>query len=177
MSIMRVWKRSLSSIMHFNQFSDHIDITHSESHIFQLWHEQSDFDFGFIPLGEQQMPNTLETNVIYTNNLIEIHEIVRRTKKPNFMRVRIPVTSQLNVEVWQELLKDYWDQQLLQLLRFGIPLDFNRNGQLHCEGGNHSSATQYPKDVDAYVQEETSYGAICDLSKKIQSKIHTPHLL
>ena len=90
----------VNSIMHFNQFSDHIDIADSESHIFQLWHEQSDLDFGFIPLGEQQMPNTFDTNVIHTNNLIEIHEIVRKTKNPNFMQARIPVTSQLNVEVW-----------------------------------------------------------------------------
>ena len=36
------------------------------------------------------------------------------------MQAHIPVTSQLNVEVWQELLKDYWDQQLLQLLSFRL---------------------------------------------------------
>ena len=149
-----VEEKFVNSILHFNQFSEHIDITKPQSHIFQSWREQSDFDFGFIPLGEQQMPNTSHTSVIDTNDLIEIHEIVRKTKKPNFMQARIPVMSQLNVEVWQELLKDYWDQQLLQLLRFCFPLDFNRNGQLH------SSATQYPKDVDAYIQEESSYGAI-----------------
>ena len=132
----------------------------SQSQIFKYWREQSDFEFGFIPLGEQQMPDTLQINAIDTNDLIEIHKIVRQTKKPNYMQARIPVTSQLKVEVWQELLKDYWDQQLLQLLRFGFPLDFNRNLQLHYEGGNHSSAIQYSKDVDAYIQEETSYGAI-----------------
>ena len=90
------------------------------------------------------------------------------------MQARIPITSQLNVEVWEELLKDYWDQQLLQLLRFGFPLDFNRKGQLHCEGGNHSSATQYPKDVDAYIQEETSYGAIlCPFKENPIKNSHT----
>ena len=77
-----VEEKFVNSIMHFNQFSDHIDIADSQSQIFQLWREQSDFEFGFIPLGEQQMPNTSETNVIDTNNLIEIHEIVRRTKSP-----------------------------------------------------------------------------------------------
>ena len=67
---------------------------------------------------------------------------------------------QLKVEVWQELLKDYWNQQLLQLLRFGFPLDFNKNSPLHCEEGNHSSATQFPNDVYTYVKEESTYGAI-----------------
>ena len=45
-----VEEKFVNSIMHFNQFSDHIDIADSQSHIFQLWREQSDFDFGFIPL-------------------------------------------------------------------------------------------------------------------------------
>ena len=155
-----VEEKFVNTIMHFKQFGDQINIGDCQSQIFQKWREQSDFDFGFIPLGEQQMPTNLDINVDHTNNLIEIHEIVKNTQKPNFMQARIPVTSQLNVEVWQELLKDYWDQQLLQLLRFGFPLDFNRNSQLHCEGGNHSSAIQYPKDVEAYIQEETNYGAI-----------------
>ena len=114
-------EKIVNSIMHFNQFGDHLDVGDSQPLIFQQRCEQSDFKFGFIPSGEQQMPDTSETNVIDTNNLIEIHKIVRQTKKPNFMQARIPVTSQLNVEVWQ----------LLQLLRFGFPLDFNRNGQLH----------------------------------------------
>ena len=155
-----VEEKFVNTIMHFKQIGDQINIGDCQLQIFQKWREQSDFDFGFIPLGEQQMPTNLDINVRHTENLIEIHEIVKNTKKPNFMQARIPVTSQLNVEVWQELLKDYWDQQLLQLLRFGFPLDFNRNSQLHCEGGNHSSAIQYPKDVEAYIQEETSYGGI-----------------
>ena len=85
-----VEEKFVNSTMHFNQFSDHIDIADSQSHIFQLWREQSDFDFGFVPLGEQQMPNTFETNVIDTNNLIEIHEIVRRTKSPSLCRHVFP---------------------------------------------------------------------------------------
>ena len=155
-----VEEKFVNTIMHFKQFGDQINIGDCQSQIFQKWREQSDFDFGFIPLGEQQMPTNLHINTNQTDNLIEIHEMVKNTQKPNFMQARIPVTSQLNVEVWQELLKDYWDQQLLQLLRFGFPLDFNRNSQLQCEGGNHSSAIQYPKDVEAYIQEETKYGAI-----------------
>ena len=92
-----VEEKFVNSTMHFNQFSDHINFAGSQSQIFQQWREQCDFDFDFIPLGNQQVPNTFETNVIDTNNLIEIHEIVRRTKKPNFMQAHIPVTSQLTV--------------------------------------------------------------------------------
>ena len=89
-----------------------------------------------------------------------MHEIVRSSRKPNFLGARLPVTSQLNVKVSQSLLKDYWDQQLLQLLQFGFPLDFNRACPLSHDAGNHSSANEFPTDVDAYIDEECRYGAI-----------------
>ena len=73
---------------------------------------------------------------------------------------------QLKVEVWQDLLKGYWDQQLLQLLRFGFLLDFNRNCPLKNEIGNHTSAIQFPGDVDAYIEEESKYGALLGPFKK-----------
>ena len=85
--------------------------------------------------------------------------MVRQTGKPNFWGACIPVTSQLNVDKWEELLKGYWDQ-LLELLRFGFPLDFNRTCTLHNEQGNHTSATQFPLDVDAYIEEECGYGTL-----------------
>ena len=91
---------------------------------------------------------------------IQMHEIVKSTGKPNFLGARLPVMSQLNVQVWQTLLKDYWDQQLLHLLQFGFPLDFNMACPLRHDLNNHSSANEFPADVDAYIDEECRYGAI-----------------
>ena len=39
-------------------------------------------------------------------------------------------------------------------------LDFNRVCPLSHEAGNHSSANEFPADVDAYIDEECKYGAI-----------------
>ena len=50
-----VEEKFVNSIMHFNQFSENIDIARPQSHIFQLWREQSDFDFGVIPLGRSSV--------------------------------------------------------------------------------------------------------------------------
>ena len=158
--------------MQHKQFGDQFDIGDNQCQIFQKWREQSDFEFGFMPLGEQQMPQTFETNAIHTNNLIEIHEIVKQTKKPNFMQARIPVKSQLNVEVWEELLKDYWDQHLLQLLRFGFPLDFNRNGQLHCEGVIIPQPHNTRKMLTLRYRKKPAMVPYWGLLKKIPSKIH-----
>ena len=57
-------------------------------------------------------------------------------------------------------LQGYWDTQLIDLLRFGFPLDFNRLSPLQWEGQNHKSAIDYPDDIEIYLAEERSFNAI-----------------
>ena len=126
--------------------------------IYQRWLDQSDFKFGYAPLQDQMMP--LVTNQgIYTDP-VDVHKKVKQSGLPNFMAARIPIKSQLNIDKWKEALVGYWDQQLLQLIEYGFPLDFNRACKLCHEGVNHKSAIQFPSDIDAYISEETHHGAI-----------------
>ena len=57
-------------------------------------------------------------------------------------------------------LQGYWESQLIQLIQFGFPLDFNRSCVLNHEQGNHKSATEFPTDVNAYIEEEMKYKAL-----------------
>ena len=62
---------------------------------------------------------------------------------------------------WEaRVLPDYWDKQLIEFLRHGFPLDFNRNSDLNHDLNNHSSANNFPNDIEAYLVEERSHGAI-----------------
>ena len=70
------------------------------------------------------------------------------------------VYSQLNPQVRKELLANYWDQQLPYLIKNGFLLDFNTNSKLTATDKDHKSALAFPKDVDAYIQEEQKFGAI-----------------
>ena len=149
-----------NSILHINQFkmlgiSDQVD-----TEIYNTWRRQSDFDFGFIPIGEQWLPDTQVVNDAMGKSPFEIHELVRSTGRPNFMQARFPLESQLNVEAWEKYLHGYWDRQLLQLIRFGFPLDFNRSCPLTHEQGNHKSAMDFPNDINAYIEEEKKYNAL-----------------
>ena len=128
--------------------------------IFDLWRDQVDFTFGFVPLEEQVMLTANIPNSVFSGSLLHAHELVKATGKPNYLQARIPIQSQLNVEQWEEALVGYWDRQLLDLLKYGFPLDFNRSCDLGKYTGNHSSATDFPKDIEAYLQEELSYGAL-----------------
>ena len=150
-----------SSIIHVNSHKGvgvgDLDI---ESEIFKKWRDQSQFDFGYIPIDEQRMPKNLQINKCEGFSPLDIHEMVKATGVPNFMHARIPVKSQLNVQAWKNNLEGYWDEQLCQLIEFGFPLDFNRSCPLKCDRGNHKSALEFPADVDAYIAEELEYGAI-----------------
>ena len=128
--------------------------------IFDLWKNQVDFTFGFVPLQEQVLPTENIHDGVFSGSLLETHELVKATGKPNFLQARIPIQSQLNVEQWEKALVGYWDRQLLDLLKYGFPLDFNRSCDLGQYTGNHNSAIDFPKDIEAYLQEELSYGAL-----------------
>ena len=109
---------------------------------------------------------------------LEIHAFVRATGKYNYMGVRIPVKSQLNLAAWKAELTTYLDQQLLQLIEFGFPLEFNRQCPLKFEGDNHISATEYPADIEAYIQEKCHFDAILGPFQKKKTILggHWSHL-
>ena len=132
-----------NSILNFNQLKKggvgNLDF---DSEIFKKWRRQSAFDFGFIPIDEQAMPVVEYVNEWEGASPWDVHDFVKATGVPNFLKARIPIISQLNVQAWKDNLKGYWNQQLLQLLQFGFPLDFNRNCDLKCDKGNHKSALE-----------------------------------
>ena len=106
----------VNSIMHVHQFSTSGDTGNMDSEIYNAWRRQSDFDFGFVPLSDQMLPNTSTLNEAKGTSPFEIHETIRSTNKPNFMQARIQVKSQLNIEAWKKYLEGYWDRQLCELI-------------------------------------------------------------
>ena len=122
--------------------------------------EQSEFDFGFIPLTE---PMCYKGKVVNTESVecpIELYHKVANTKVANYMEARIHIVSQLNISFWRQQLVGYWDSQLLDLLQYGFPLGYNRHCKLKNDMTNHKSAVDFPDDVQAYIDEERRHGAI-----------------
>ena len=146
--------------------------------LFSQWRKQSEFDFGFIPLSDFKAPPNENINNPPQSPL-QVHHQIKSTGVLNFVLCRIPIESQLCMDEWQAVLKGYWDTQLIDLLRFGFPLDFNRNSSLKCDSRNHSLATDFPLDVEAYLKEEIEYGAIlgpfvdCPISQCHKSQFMT----
>ena len=61
--------------------------------------------------------------------LFQHNKLIRESGIPNFGGLRNPVHTQLNVKAWRFHLRDYWDQQLVDLIEYGFPLDFDRDCQ------------------------------------------------
>ena len=129
-----------SSILYANQKGSKGDWEVIDENIHQLWNSQVHFKFGFVPLQKQVLPSSDLCTNNYAGSLLQIHEVVKKSGKTNFLQAHIPIQSQLKVEAWEEALGDYWDRQLLELIKFGFPLDFNRACDLGQHTGNHSSA-------------------------------------
>ena len=123
------------------------------------WNEQTTDKFGFIPLGPLELPVT-DKRKYMGSNPIKLYDITRNETRPNFLAAQIQVKSQLKADTWEQLLVDYWDQQLPYLIRYGFPLDFDRNSKLGTNDTNHTSALAFPEDINAYLKEEIGHGAI-----------------
>ena len=104
-------------------------------------------------------------------------EIIRHTGVPNFLNARIPVATQLNPDSWAKHLTTYWDQQLVDLIRFGFPLDFDRNSTLLSSCQNHASAIEHVHHVDAYIAEELKYGAMYGPFYQLPFPVHVSPLM
>ena len=90
-----------------------------------------------------------------------VAKIIQNTNLPNYKMARIPVSSSLNIEAWEQYLSDYPDKRVVQYLKFGFPLSLSDNNDLHnTDISNHASAIQYPEAVEEYLNKEISLGAI-----------------
>ena len=138
---------------------------------------QNDKNFGFCPLNDLMVYTGHDVTWGNIPNILQAHATVRQSGLPNFMGCRIPVETQLKVPAWKKYLQSYWDNQLVDLIQFGFPLDFNRDIDLQSTDVNHTSALTYPDHVSKYIREEIQYGAIWGPFKDLPFHCHVSPFL
>ena len=161
-------KRNIPEYIYSNKFS---------SQDYVKYVQQNGKDFGFLPLNDLMLYTG--DDIIWTNipSVIEAHVIVRKLGKPNFMGARIPLASQFNINAWKFYLAQYWDNQIVDLLQYGFPLDFDRSALLQSTYVNHSSALKFPDHVQKYIETEKKYGAILGPFDKFPFECHVSPFL
>ena len=116
--------------------------------------------FGFIPIYGIKSHVVDKCHNIECNDILQLHKMLREDGRHNYEGLQIPVPSKLNYKVWAGYLREYWDWQLPLLIKFGFPLDFNRDSVVTSHDINHKSATEYPDHVSVYLEEELRHQAI-----------------
>ena len=146
-----------SSIHYFNECTKYIK-TVPDCDMYYKCREQSNFSFGFVPQCDQILPdeNCLSDDNKYS--LLQLFERVKSSGKPNFLGAKVHL--RLHVDMWKQLLSEYWDKQLLQFLEFGFPVRFNMLGKLNHTRENHKSAVDYLHHVKTYLDKEIKFGAV-----------------
>ena len=126
---------------------------------FCLWKSQTKGEFGFIPLSPLLGDKNCQEKSHITCPILA-HNQVKKSGKHNFQGEKILLDSQLNAKNWEKYLSGYWDWQLIQIIKFGFPLDCDEAVKLKCDFTNHKSAILYPEHVDMYLNEEINFKAI-----------------
>ena len=62
-----------------------------------------------------------------TFEMLNIHKQVKHSGKHNFKGCRIPINTKINTDFMRNLLFDYKDKVVCDLLEFGFPLSFKGN--------------------------------------------------
>ena len=86
--------------------------------------------FGFNPLGTLKLYTGDPVYYETIPDIIKTHIMVQNSGCLNVLKCLVSVDSNLNIENWKFHLVKYWDQQIVDLLQNGFPLDFNRDCQL-----------------------------------------------
>ena len=100
-------------------------------------------------------------------------------RRPQRLEARTLTTTPPSplISNWKKFLNNYWDKQLIDLLTFGFPLDFDRSLPLNTTLENHKSALQYSNQVQEYLETEIRHGAILGPFRDLPFKIHVSPLM
>ena len=144
---------------------------------------EDDKHFGFIPIydhsGFKGLPRPDCSAGVYSiEQYIQLCNIVENSGLPNYLGVRAPVPSKFNIGKCQQLLRGYWDTQLLQILAFDFPLSLHTRTNAVVNNINHPSAMQFKSFVRDYLYKEVEQGAILGpFSEPPFDNLHTSPLM
>lgn len=120
--------------------------------------------FGFVPTGGMVpfSKDIASTSPTCIQDYLALHNHFSANSRHNCSgnRILIP-NSTFNIQAWEGYLKNYSDCQILDLIKYGFPLDIVPNYILgESSHDNHPTANQYPEDIDSYLETEIKHGAI-----------------
>ena len=86
-----------------------------------------------------------------THDTVHASNLIYESKMPNYLGLQIPVMQFWNLDVFENLLLDYSDKEIIQFLKFGWPI--NHDGRQYSNGvcENWKGAKLHANQVNKYL--------------------------
>lgn len=94
------------------------------------------------------------------NDFFSTYMAIKRTGLPNYVKAKIQVHSGLNLDAWDEALRNYHDREICQYLRYGWPVGYHKASPPTTTDENHQSAVNHHAHVTCFIDKELSHGAV-----------------
>ena len=98
-----------------------------------------------------------------TQDFLQAHSKVASSKKHNFEGCRIPIPTDIRYDRLQEALGEHIsskEERVLQLLKYGMPIDCQEEYGVQKQQKNHYSAVNFSKDIELYLNKNLSNQAM-----------------
>ena len=100
--------------------------------------------------------------------LLDVHDKVKKSGKYDFEGCKIRINNHMNMLYLRNLLADYKDQQLCDLLEFGFPIGYKGDNSVLKEVNskniwkyrNHKGAEEFPQEMISYLEKGSLNKAI-----------------
>jgi hypothetical protein len=102
-----------------------------------------------------------KVNDFQFNELIKIHEQIRKSCTHNYLGCKIPVQSGINVQFFRSKLVDYHDNIICEFLKCGAPVGYEG------EFVGSEFATDFSKEIEKYLKKKLHMMLSSDLSLRI----------
>ena len=117
-------------------------------------------DRWYVP-GDTEKPRTQALEVPQEAQWwLNVIDQVTKSNRPNAFWEKIKVNSTWNFDLLYSLLKDYHDQQVIEFLQYGWPIDRDMKHPLQLGGRNHKGGTEFEEHIDQYLVQEIGMGAM-----------------
>ena len=88
------------------------------------------------------------------------YEKVRASGVPNYRGARVQVNTRVDFGIWNTLLEDYDDRQVIDLMKYGWPSGYESDLKPKLGLPNHASGLGHPNEVSAYLEKEVRLGTM-----------------
>ena len=91
--------------------------------------------------------------------MIQAHLKIKASGLPNYKGCRLHIPSVLNFDYLEQELAQYHDKLVVELLKFGFPVDHDGSTGSHIVPRNHVGACKFKSQVMKQLQKEVEIGA------------------